>query len=144
MSDVWTDITSEFLHLYPRGRRLLVVAGADAERSRRAADDLATALHAAGQQVERAHSSDGAERQLRDEIVAPFRQREDSGAVLLVSGAAALLSESTRGIWNHIVWQLAGDEPPHSIASAIVDVTDPDNPTRRFADYCALPASFGA
>lgn len=144
MSDAWTDISSEFLHLYPRGRRLLVVAGADAERSRLAADDLAAALTSAGQQVERAHSADGAEQQLRADIVSPFREREDSGAILIVSGPAALLSESTRGIWNHIVWQLAGDEPPHSIASAIVDVSDPDNPTRRFADYCALPASFGA
>nr|WP_201471290.1 hypothetical protein [Microbacterium hydrocarbonoxydans] len=144
MSDVWTDISSEFLHLYPRGKRLLAVAGADAERSRRAADDLATALAAAGQQVERAHTADGTEQKLRDDIVSPFREREDSGAVLIVSGPAALLSESTRGIWNHIVWQLAGEESPHSIASAIVDVSDPDNPTRRFADYCALPASFGA
>jgi len=144
MSDVWTDISSEFLHLYPRGRRLLAVAGADPERSRRAADDLATALAAAGQEVERAHSAEGIAQQVREDIVAPFRAREDSGAVLIVSGPAALLSESTRGIWNHIVWQLAGDEQPHSIASAIVDVTDPDNPTRRFADYCALPASFGA
>ncbi|MCI1019250.1 hypothetical protein HWD99_11475 [Microbacterium sp. C5A9] len=144
MSDVWTDISSEFLHLYPRGRRLLVVAGADAERSRRAADDLAAALTSADQHVERAHSADGSEQQLRDEIVSPFRQREDSGSVLIVSGPAPLLSESTRGIWNYILWQLAGDEPPHSIASAIVDVSDPANPRRRFADYCALPASFGA
>jgi len=144
MSDVWTDISSEFLHLYPRGRRLLVVAGADAERSRVAADDLAAALTSAGQTVERAHTSDGAEQPLRDDIIVPFRQREDTGSVLIVSGPPALLGESTRGIWNYILWQLADDEQPHSIASAIVDVSAPANPPRRFADYCALPASFGA
>lgn len=144
MNDVWAEISSEFLHLYPRGRRLLTVAGADAERSRVAADDLAAALTAADQTVERAHTPDGAERQLRDEIVSPFRERDDTGSVLIVSGPAALLSESTRGMWNYILWQLAADEPPHSIASAIVDVSDPAHPTRRFADYCALPASFGA
>jgi hypothetical protein len=42
------------------------------------------------------------------------------------------------------VWQLAGDEPPHTVAGSIVDVTDPAHPARRFADYCSLPASYGA
>lgn len=144
MSDAWSDISAEFLHLYPRGQRLLVVAGADAERSRRAADGLAEALTAAGQQVERTHTADGDERVLRTEVIAPFRESTDAGTVLVVSGPPALLSETARGLWNFIVWQLAGDEAPHAIASALVDVTDPANPTRRFADYCALPSSFGA
>ncbi|CAH0134279.1 MULTISPECIES: hypothetical protein [unclassified Microbacterium] len=144
MSDVWSDISSEFLHLYPRGRRLIAVAGADAERSRRAADDLATALIAAGQHVERAHSTDADEAALRGDVIAPFRTGSDPATVLIVSGPAVLLSPTARGLWNFIVWQLAGDEAPHSIAGAIVDVTDPAAPTRRFADYCALPSSFGA
>ena len=144
MSDVWSDISSEFLHLYPRGRRLVVVAGADAERSRRAADDFASALTSAGQRVEREHAVDGDEQALRADIVAPFRATPDSGTVLIVSGPPELLGTSARGLWNFIVWQLAGDEAPHSIASAIVDVSDPAHPTRRFADYCALPSSFGA
>lgn len=141
---VWNDISSEFLHLYPRGRRLLVVSGADAERSRRAADDLTAALVDAGQQVERAHSVDGDGRALRADVIAPFRAADNEGTVLVVSGPAALVDEDTRGLWNHIVWQLAAAEAPHSIASAIADVTDPENPTRRFADYCALPSSYGA
>lgn len=144
MSNVWSDISTEFLHLYPRGRRLVVVAGADAGRSRRAADDFATALTSAGQQVVREHSDDGDEQALRTDVIAPFRASSASGAVLLVSGPAELLSTTARGLWNFIVWQLAGDEAPHAIASALVDVTDPANPTRRFADYCALPSSFGA
>ena len=144
MSDAWSDISAEFLHLYPRGRRLLVVAGADAERSRHAADGLAAALTAADQQVERQHTDDGDEQVLRTDVIAPFRASPDSGSVLVVSGPPALLSETARGLWNFIVWQLAGDEAPHAIASALVDVTDPANPTRRFADYCALPSSFGA
>ncbi len=144
MADVWNDLSSEFLHLYPRGRRLLAVAGADAERSRVAADALAAALTAAGHRVERAHTGDGDESALRSDIVRPFRESGAADAVLLVSGPAALLEESARGMWNHIVWQLAGDEPPHSVASALVDLTDPAHPVRRFADYCALPASYGA
>ncbi|MFJ2542680.1 hypothetical protein [Microbacterium sp. NPDC087589] len=144
MSDVWSDISSEFLHLYPRGRRLVVVAGADAERSRHAADDFASSLTSAGQQVERADSRDGDEPTLRAAVVAPFRAAPDSGTVLIVSGPPELLSTTARGLWNFVVWQLAGDEAPHSIASAIVDVSDPSKPTRRFADYCALPSSFGA
>lgn len=143
MSDVWAGIAGEFLHLYPRGARLLAVAGADAERSRVAADDLADALRAAGQEVRRAHSEDGDERALRDDVVSPFRAAQ-APAVLVVSGPGVLLSTTARGIWNSTVWQLAGDEPPHTVADAIVDMTEPGNPTRRFADYCAAPAAWGA
>jgi len=77
-------------------------------------------------------------------VIAPFRTGSHPATVLIVSGPAVLLSPTARGLWNFIVWQLAGDEAPHSIAGAIVDVTDPAAPTRRFADYCALPSSFGA
>lgn len=143
MSAVWSDLASEFLHLYPRGRRLIAVSGADAERSRRAADDLTAALTAAEQQVERRHIDDDDEAALRADIIAPFRAA-DGPTVLVVSGPAMLVAPTARGLWNFIVWQLAGDEPPHSIASALVDLTDPDNPSHRFADYCALPSSFGA
>ncbi|CAH0148554.1 hypothetical protein [Microbacterium foliorum] len=144
MTDVWTDLAAEFLHLYPRGTRLLAVAGADAGRSRRAADDLAAALTAAGQSVERVHTDDSDSRALRDVVISPFRANDTAGTVLIVSGPAALLSPEARGLWNFTLWQLAGDEQPHTIASALVDVTDPEHPTRRFADYCALPAAFGS
>lgn len=143
MTDVWADIASEFLHFYPRGRRLLAVAGADAERSRAAADALAAALTAVDQEVVRDHSADGGEAGVREAVTA-FRQAPTSDVILLFSGPAGLLGERTRGMWNYAVWQLAGDEPPHTVAGAIVDVTDPAHPTRRFADYCALPASYGA
>lgn len=143
MTEIWSDIASEFLHLYPSGGRLLAVAGADAERSRRAADDVAAALTAAGQTVERAHTGDGDEASLRADVIAPFRA-DRGDRVLVVSGPAALVSASARGLWNFTIWQLAGDEQPHTAASVIVDVTDPDAPTRRFADYCALPSAFGA
>lgn len=141
MSAVWDSIAEELLHLYPRGRRLVAVAGADAERSRTAADGLATALTAAGQTVERAHTADGEEAALRTDVVGPFRAT-DSDAVLLVSGPGAIVSPSARGMWNYVLWQLAGDEAPHTAANALVDVTDPAHPTRRFADYCAVPSSF--
>ena len=143
MTDVWADIASEFLHLYPRGRRLLAVAGADVERSRLAADAVSAALVAAGQQTEIEQSADGDGTALRA-AVAAFREAPKSDDILIVSGPAALLAEGTRGMWNFAVWQLAGDEPPHTIAAAIVDLTDPAHPTRRFADYCALPAGYGA
>lgn len=143
MTDVWADISSEFLHFYPRGRRLLAVAGANAERSRQAADDLLSALTASGQQVVREHSPDGDEVELRAAVTA-FREGPKSDDILLVSGPYALLGGRARGMWNYAVWQLAGDEPPHTVAGSIVDVTDPAHPARRFADYCALPSSYGA
>ncbi|WP_372469136.1 hypothetical protein ACCO44_07615 [Microbacterium maritypicum] len=143
MTDVWADIASEFLHFYPRGRRLLAVAGADAERSRQAADDLAAALTKAGQPVRREHSPEGDEAGVRATVTA-FREDPKSEGILLASGPAGLLGERTRGMWNYAVWQLAGDEPPHTVAGSIVDVSDPAHPVRRFADYCSLPASYGA
>jgi hypothetical protein len=143
MSDVWAGIAGEFLHLYPRGARLVAVAGADAERSRRAADDLGEALRAAGQRARRAHSADGDEQALRADVVSPFRAAQEP-EVLVVSGPGILLGTSARGMWNFAVWQLAGDEPPHTVADAIVDLGDPDDPARRFADYCSAPASWGA
>ena len=143
MTDVWADIATEFLHFYPRGLRLLAVAGADAERSRQAADELATALTASGQQIVREHSAEGDETELRS-VVTAFREGPKSDDILLLSGPAALIGERTRGMWNYALWQLAGDEPPHTVAGSIVDVSDPAHPQRRFADYCALPASYGA
>lgn len=144
MTDAWKGIADEFLHLYPSGSRLVAVAGKDAERSRRAADALAGALTAAGHEARRVHSDDGAAAALREDAVAPFRATGSGDRVLIVSGPAELLAPTTRGMWNFTVWQLVGDEAPHSAASALVDVTDPENPARRFADYCALPASYGA
>lgn len=144
MSDVWSGIADEFLHLYPKAGRLLAVAGADAERSRVAADEIAASLTAAGKEVERVHTADGDEQRLRSEVIAPFREDALRDRILVVSGPASLLSASARGIWNFTVWQLVGDEPPQTAASALVDVTDPAHPTRRFADYCALPSAFGA
>lgn len=144
MSEVWDGIAAEFLHSYRSGGRLLAVTGADAEHSRVAADAIAAALIDAGQTVERTHTDDGDEQRLRAEVIAPLRADRSTDRVVVVSGPAALLSTSARGMWNYSVWQLAGDEPPHSASSALVDMTDPEHPTRRFADYCALPASYGS
>ncbi|WP_435746826.1 hypothetical protein [Microbacterium sp. PMB16] len=144
MTDAWTSIADEFLHISRSGVRAVAVAGRDAERSRSAADSLAAALVEAGQRVERAHSADGDETALREEVIAPFRAAPRDDRVLIASGPATLLSETARGMWNFTLWQLAGDEPPHSVASALVDMTDPENPTRRYADFCGLPSSYGA
>ena len=141
---LWDDVATEFLHLYPRGARVIGVAGSDATRSRAAADELAQALRRADQQVEQAHAPDGDEAALRDGPLARFRADRSADRVLLVSGPANLLSTSTRGLWNFSVWQLSGEEQPHTAASVLVDVTDPAHPTRRFADYCALPSTYGA
>lgn len=136
MSDVWTGIASEFLHLFPRGRRLLAVAGADAERSHRAAADLGSALTAAGTQVEFFHADAVDEHALRSLIVAPFRQGDDGDRVLVISGPAALADETVRRLWHSTIWQLAGDELANTEAAAIVDLSDPSAPTRRYSDFC--------
>lgn len=137
MTDVWAGIAGEFLHLYPRGGRLLAVAGADAERSSIAADHLEAALRAAGHTVERSRVDSGDEQALRADVIAPFREDPMRERVLVVSGPSTLLSDTARGLWHFAVWQLAGDEPPYTVADAMVDITDPEHPIRRLADYCA-------
>lgn len=144
MTDVWGGIVREFLHLYPRGRRLLAVAGADAGRSRVTADAVGAALRAAGHEVERVHVDAVDADALRADAAGPFRSAPASDRVLIVSGPGPLLSEKARGMWNFTLWQMAGDEPPHTVANALVDVTDPEHPFRRFADYCAAPATYGS
>jgi len=144
MSDVWAGIAGEFLHLYPASGRLVAVAGPDADRSAAVADELAGALRAAGQTVERAHTADGDEQRLRDGVIAGFRADVRTDRVLIVSGPANLLSKSARGLWNFTLWHLVGDEPPQTAASALVDVTDPAHPVRVWADFCAVPTGYGS
>ena len=74
-------------------------------------------------------------------MVAPFRTA-GADAALIVWGTTPLLAERTRGLWHYSVWLIDGDEVPHTAATALIDVTDPDAPTRRLADYCAVPPSF--
>lgn len=142
--ELWDQLASEFLHLYPSGGRLIGVAGADADQSSTAADGLAQALERRGQVVQRWHSADGDETSLREGPIAQLRLDRNAERVLVVSGPGALLSPSARGLWNFSVWQFGAGEQPHTAASALVDLSDPGRPQRRFADYCALPPSYGS
>ncbi len=144
MVDLWDGIAGQFLHLSPHGVRILAVAGAETERSRLAAEGVAAALERAGSVVLRAHADAVDETALRETLVTPFRADRSEDRVLVLSGPAGLLAPSVRGMWNFTVWHVAGDEPPHSAASALVDLTDAARPALRYADYCALPAEYGA
>ncbi|MGW8483311.1 hypothetical protein ACWGJP_09225 [Microbacterium sp. NPDC055903] len=144
MAEFWDGISGQFLQHYPKGVRILAVAGADAERSRAAGDGIADALRRAGVVVERTHVDESDETALRERIAIPFRSDRSRERVLVLSGPAGLLSPAVRGMWHFSVWQLAGDEAPHSAASTLVDMSDPAQPTLRYADYCALPSSYGA
>ncbi|MGF6822506.1 hypothetical protein M2317_001410 [Microbacterium sp. ZKA21] len=136
MTDTWEAIAGEFLHNNATGARLVVVAGAEHDRSRRAADALATALEAHGESVERAdtHAVDPA--LLRERIVAPFRADRARDRVLVLSGPDRLLADENRGMWHFTLWNTAGDEPTHPDASSLVDMTDPTAPYRRYGDSC--------
>lgn len=138
---LFDGIADEFLRDYPRGARLVAVASPDGARSAAAAASLREAL--AGRGVDARVTiapGEGAE-QLRTEVVAPFRAA-GADAVLIVPGSANLLAERARGLWHYSVWVIEGDEVPHTAATALVDVTDPNAPARRLADYCAVPPSF--
>lgn len=135
------DLVDEFLRDYPRGARLLAVASPSAERSAAFAEGLAGVLHARGLEAAVVAQGERDVLALRSDIVAPFRAA-GADAVEIVSGTNGLLAERARGLWHFSVWLIDGDEVPHTAATALVDVTDPAAPTRRLADYCAVPPSF--
>ena len=136
MTDTWEGIAREFLHNNASGARLLVVAGAVHDRSRRAADALAAALETQGESVERSDTSEIDPVSLREQIVAPFRADRVRDRVLVLSGPDRLLADENRGMWHFTLWNSAGDEPTHADASSLVDMTDPAAPYRRYADSC--------
>ncbi|MFF2372333.1 hypothetical protein [Agromyces sp. NPDC058110] len=145
--DLLDGVAREFLHLTPRGRRLVAIEGADAGRAARFADGLADALGAQGQVAVRRSLGDVDEATLRGETIEPFRagaldDAADPDTVLVVDGRR-LLNEKVRGIWHFTVWVLAGEELPHAGVNVIVDATLESQPKRFFYDYCALPPSVG-
>lgn len=136
MTDAWDGIALEFLHNNATGPRLVVVAGAEHDRSRRAADALATALEERGETVQRVDTNDVDPSVLRAQIVVPFRADREADRVLVLSGPDRLLADENRGMWHFTLWQSAGDEPTHADASSLIDMTDPAEPRRRYADSC--------
>lgn len=140
-------VAEEFLHNARRGRRLVAVDGGNPVASARVADELAAAIAERTEGAPVVRRSLGAvdETRLRAELVDPVRAGAFAGAddpdtVLVVDGRH-LLDDAVRGVWHFSVWTLAGDELPHSGASVIVDVTDPEAPTRYSYDFCAIPSS---
>lgn len=81
----------------------------------------------------------------RDVPVEPGWASTGADAILVVSGEFAQRDELRR-TWNASIWlesRLVPPNPlyrreldPRALASAIVDVTDPDHPRRTFADAC--------
>lgn len=135
------SVVDEFLHSYSRGSRLIAVSSPDRDRSAAFAASLTAALTARGitttSVVPDAPDADT----LRSRVVGPFRSAREN-AVLVVAGDAGLLDDTRRGMWHFSIWLMAGDETPHTAATALVDVTDPQHPFRQFADYCAVPDTF--
>ena len=140
-ASVFGDVADQFLRDYPRGARLFAVASTDAQRSAKFADVVAAELRTRGVSASIAAQDDRGEDALRDAVVTPFRGARDD-AVLIISGTTSMLAGRTQGLWHYSVWLIDGDEVPHTGATALVDVTDPDAPARRLADYCAVPPSF--
>ena len=144
-------LAAEFLQHYTRGPRFVAVTGVPAADPAAAADALADALRAAGQQVERAHAApDVSADRLRADVVTPFRSA--SQGVLVVDGPG-LLGDDLRGFWNFSVWVEHDPErdadwsfvatgrkdplgAPREVASVLFDDADPERPRRLFADSC--------
>jgi uridine kinase len=83
----------------------------------------------------------------RDAAIEPKWMTAKADAVLIVDGAF-LQTKDLRGLWNYTIWVEGAEEPapdeakyvsrdkPRVIAAANVDVTDPEQPRRRFTDSC--------
>ncbi|KQR53742.1 hypothetical protein ASF88_02465 [Leifsonia sp. Leaf336] len=145
-------LAAEFLQHYRTGPRFVAVTGVPGADLPAAADALADALRAAGQQAERAHAAAGVQADdLRAGVVTPFRSAAPD-AVLVVDGPG-LLDAGLRGFWNFSVWIEHDPErdadwsfvatgrkdplgAPREVASVLFDDADPDRPRRLFADSC--------
>lgn len=135
------SVVDEFLRSYPHGARMIAVSSPDRARSADFAAGLAEALTARGITATAVTPDAPDAGALRAEVVAPFRSAREE-AVLIVAGDAGLLDGTRRGMWHFSVWLMAGDEVPHTEATSLVDVSDPQHPSRVFADFCAVPSTY--
>jgi len=134
------ELAGEILHHYARGRHLVGVDGTDPGAVARFADGLAAALRQAGADADRARASvEG----LRAELLEPFRAGEGD-ALLVVDGPLLGTAAADALAWT--LWIDAdadgtalGGPGTRTAADAIVDVTDPEHPVRRFSDWCVVP-----
>jgi hypothetical protein len=147
-SAFYAALAQEILQHYPRGPVTIAVTGSDADITRRVADAFGEAVVASGRAVVRAGGRGDEPDATRAEI-ATFRS--DAGDVLVVDGLQ-LLRPALRGSWNASVWLEGGpaiagaalesergyvrDGDPRGAASAVLDVADPELPTRVFSDSC--------
>lgn len=134
-ADLLNSVIDEFLRSYARGSRLIAVSSPDRDRSVAFATRLTEALTARDITATSVAPDAPDADTLRTEVVGPFRSTREN-AVLVVSGDAGLLDDTRRGMWHFSIWLMTGDERPHTAATALVDVTDPQHPFRQFADSC--------
>lgn len=83
----------------------------------------------------------------RDAPIEPKWRTAKPDAILVVDGGF-LQTKELRGLWNFTIWVEGGGEPtpaeakylsrdkPRVLASANLDVSDPEHPRRRFTDSC--------
>ncbi len=149
---VLAELVRNILGNYPRGRVLVAVDGIATIVTAPFADDLAQAFRLAGHTAFRS-SVDQWERGRAS--IPPLDWSAGAGDALLVIDGTHLHHASRVGQWHTTVWLDAGTRvgpdaavarylmttQPRALAAAIVDVTDPESPRRRFADSCvsALP-----
>jgi len=136
---LWTELAGEIVQHYATGRRIVAVDGADRSATSAAADRLADALRRAGATVDRRALDDLAS--YTSTVVAPFRAGAGD-AVLVLDGpilgtpAADTLAWA---MWLDTDGPGIGGPGNRTTADAIVDVTDPAHPRRRFSDWCVIP-----
>ena len=148
VSAFYAALAQEILQHYPRGPVTIAVTGPDADVTRRVADAFGEAVVASDRAVVRASGRGDEPDATRGEIAA---FRSGGGDVLVVDGPQ-LLRPALRGSWNASVWLEGGpalsgtaleserayvrDGDPRGAASAVLNVADPDLPTRVFSDSC--------
>ena len=136
---LYAELAAEILHHYGRGRHIVAVDGARADVVSAIADVLGRALAAAGASVARRSLAglDG----YTQTVVAAFRAG-DGDAILVVDGpilGTAAAESLTWSLWLDTDGPGIGGPGTRTSADAIVDVTDPDHPLRRFSDWCVVP-----
>lgn len=139
MSTVFDELAAEILHHYAAGRQIVAVDSAAPAAAGAAADALAEALRAAGAAgVTRARATAD---DFVESVARPFRTAEDD-ALLVVDGALLGTAAATAlswSMWVDVDGPDIGGSSTRTKADAILDLTDPAHPIRRFSDWCVIP-----
>jgi hypothetical protein len=136
-TDTLAAMATEVVHAVGTNRTVIAVDGQRGTDLERVAAGLVRAFEAQGVPAMAAHAPATDVDALRTGLVQPFRSTGEGAGILVVHGDGVLAAEN-RPLWRWTLWvqRDPAADPRKTLASAALDVADPDHPRRDWADAC--------